>query len=121
MNGTAILATLVVILGAAAPAAAQAPRPGAALGALTDILDLARTERGWVVRHREGVLILRGEDDRLHRINTAGLDAPALAALKEGRYVTVAVKQGVTPGAMPIAASVEAVEVEPSAAPGAPR
>ena len=83
------------------------------------ILDLARTARGWVVQNRVGVLTLRGDDERLYRINTAGLDASALALLKEGRYVTVAVKQGVTAGAMPIAASVE--EIDPSAAPGAPR
>ena len=121
MNRTAILATLVVLLGTSAPATAQTPRPGPALDALAEILDLARTARGWVVQNRVGVLTLRGDDERLYRINTAGLDTSALALLKEGRYVTVAVKQGVTPGAMPIAASVETVEIDPSAAPGAPR
>src|SRR4051794_21318780 len=101
----------------AAPVAAQSPRPPAALEALTDVLDLARTARGWVVRHREGILVLRGDDDRIYRINTAGLDATAMALLAEGRYVTVAVKQSLTPGAMPIAASVEPGEIAPSAAP----
>src|ERR1051325_5388053 len=96
-----------MVLAWAAPAAAQAPRSPAALEALADVLDLARTARGWVVRHREGTLVLRGDDDRLSRINTAGLDAASLAMLKEGRYVTVAVKQSVVPGGMPIAASVE--------------
>jgi photosystem II stability/assembly factor-like uncharacterized protein len=115
---SSILATgLAVVLASAAPAAAQAPRPPAALEALTDVLDLARAARGWVVRHREGTLVLRGDDDRISRINTAGLDAGSLALLKEGRYVTVAVKPSATPGAMPIAASVQPGEIDPSAAP----
>jgi len=109
-----------MLLGAAAPAAAQGLPSRGAVEALTDVLDLARTARGWVIRHREGMLVLRGEDERLYRINTAGLDAPTLATLTEGRFVTVSLKPSLTPGAMPIAASVEPGEIDPSAAPGAP-
>jgi hypothetical protein len=116
---TALLAALGAAV-AVAPAAVAQPSP--ALEALTEVLDLARTARGWVVRHREGILVLRGEDDRIYEINTAGLDTSALAHLREGRFVTVALKRSVTAGAMPIAAPVEAIE--PAAAPrlpGAPR
>ena len=109
----------MLLLGFVTPAVAQ-PRPGPALDALSDVLDLATSARGWVVSHREGTLVLRGEDDRIYRINTAGLDAPALARLSEGQFVTIALKKSLT-GAMPIAASVETLEVDPAAAPGAPR
>ncbi len=61
--------------------------------------------------------MLRGDDGRLVRVNSAGLDAGSIAQLKEGRYVTVTVKDSLTPGAMPIAASVEAGDIQPSAAP----
>jgi hypothetical protein len=105
----------MALVAVASPAVAQNPR-APALDALTDLLGLPQTARGWVVRHREGMLILRGDDDRIQRINTAGLDAGSLAMLKEGRYVTVAVKPSLT-GAMPIAAAVEPGEIEPSAAP----
>ena len=111
---------LALLMGVVAPAAAQ-PRPGPGLDALTDVLDLATTARGWVISHREGTLVLRGEDERIYRVNTAGLDAPALARLSEGQFVTIALKKSITPGAMPIAASVETLEVDPAAAPGAPR
>jgi hypothetical protein len=117
----ATLTTLVLLTGTVGPAHAQGPRPGPALEALTDILGLATTARGWVIRHREGTLVLRGEDDRIYRINTAGLDAGALARLAEGQFVTVTLKKSVTPDAMPIAASVETIEVDPAAAPGLPR
>jgi len=114
---TTVLATLVAAA-AVAPAAVAQTQPSTALEALTDVLGLARTARGWVLRHREGILVLRGEDDRIYEVNTAGLDASALAHLREGRFVSVALKRSVTAGAMPIAASVEAVE--PAAAPRLP-
>jgi hypothetical protein len=116
-----VLATALVLFAAVVPVAAQGPpSSGPGLGALIDALDLTRTVRGWVVRHREGTLVLRGEDDRVYRINTAGLDRAALVRLSEGNFVTVALKASVTPGAMPIAASVEAGDLDPAAAPGAP-
>ena len=115
MRRRAILA-LVLILVAALPVSAQTSRPSVAPDALADLLDLTRTTRGWVIRHREGMLTLRGDDDRISRINTAGLDTGSLALLKEGRYVSVAVKPSMT-GAMPIAASVEMGDFPPAAAP----
>ncbi len=116
-----VLTTALVVLTAVAPVAAQLPSSGPGLGALIDALDLTRNIRGWVLRHREGTLVLRGEDDRIYRINTAGLDAGAVARLSEGNFVTVMLKQSVTPDAMPIASSVEAGDLDPAAAPGAPR
>jgi hypothetical protein len=107
--------TTVLLLASAAPGVAQT-RPGAGvLDAFADVLGPIRTVRGEVVRHREATLVLRGEDGRIYTINTAGLDASAMARLKEGRPVIVAVKGG-SPGAMPIASAVEAVEIDPSAA-----
>lgn len=114
----AIFTSGAILLGVAAAAGAQSPRPGGVLDALSDVLDLPRTARGHVVEHRAGTLVLRGEDDRIYRINTAGLDASDAARLREGRFVSVALKSG-TPGAMPIAASVDAIEIQPSAAVGA--
>ena len=73
--------------------------------------------RGWVMQHREGMLTLRGEDDRVYHVNTAGLDAGALARLRDGHFVAVAMKRGVTPGALPIASSVEPGDLDPAAAP----
>ena len=116
-----VLTTALVVLSALTPALAQVPSSGPGLGALIDALDLTRNVRGWVLRHREGTLVLRGEDDRIYRINTAGLDTGALARLSEGNFVTVTLKSSVTPGAMPIASSVEAGDLDPAAAPGAPR
>lgn len=81
---------------------------GAVLDVLTDGLGLARTARGHVVQHREATLVLRGDDQRVYTINTAGLDLPAMTRLKEGRPVTVALKSGSGPAVMPIAASVTA-------------
>lgn len=81
---------------------------GGVLDVLTDVLGLERTARGHVVQHREATLVLRGDDGRTYTINTAGLDSSAMARLKEGRPVTVALKSGSGPDAMPIAESVSA-------------
>jgi hypothetical protein len=114
----AIFTSVAIVLGVATAAGAQSPRAGGVLDVLSDVLDLTRTARGHVVEHRAGTLVLRGEDERIYRINTAGLDAAATARLREGRFVSVALKSA-SPGAMPIAASVEAIEIQPSAAVGA--
>jgi hypothetical protein len=107
----------IALLVAATPAVvAQPQRPSQAFEALGDVLGLApQIVRGHVVQHREATLMLRGDDGRMYMINTAGLDAAAMARLKEGRPVTVTVKSG-TPGAMPIAAVVEPIDIQPSAA-----
>jgi len=107
--------TTVLVLAIATPGVAQTPPGTGVLDAFADVLGPIRTLRGEVVRHREATLVLRGEDGRIYTINTAGLDASAMTRLKEGRPVIVAVKGG-SPGAMPIASAVEAVEIDPSAA-----
>jgi hypothetical protein len=114
----AILTTLTALVGTATPVVAQRPANGVR-DILKDIygpIDHAPTGvvRGYVVEHREATLVLRGEDGRLLTVNTAGLEAPALARLEEGRLVMIAVKTGeVTP--VPIASAVDTIEVVPSA------
>ncbi len=116
----AIVTTLAALVGTTIPAGAQQPAD-AVRDILSDIyspidhsapIDVVR---GSVVQHREGTLVLRGDDGRVHTINSAGLDAAALARLGEGGPVMVALKSG-SPGAMPIASAVEAIEIQPSAA-----
>jgi hypothetical protein len=120
--GTIIaVVTTVVALASVVPALAQEPRiDDAVRSILDDAVDPIRTVRGEVVRHREATLLLLGEDGRTYAINTAGLDTAAMARLTEGRSVMVALKSG-RPGAMPIAASVEAIEPDPAAAPATGR
>jgi hypothetical protein len=104
----AILTSAIVLLGVVTPVLGQGqPRAGGVVDVLTDVLGLDRTVRGHVVQHREGTLVLRGDDDRTYTINTAGLDAKSIGQLKDGRPVTVSLKSG-DRGAMPIAAAVEA-------------
>jgi hypothetical protein len=117
----AVLTTLTALVGTATPVVAQRPADGVR-EILKDIygpVDHAPTGvvRGYVVEHREGTLVLRGEDGRLFTINAAGLEAPALSRLEVGRLVMVAVKTG-DMTAMPIASAVEGIEVVPSASIG---
>jgi hypothetical protein len=115
MNRTlAVVTTLVAVLGPGGPAVAQHSADDVH-EAVRDVLDPDVIVRGSVLQHREATLVLRGDDGHVYTINTAGLDAAALARLKEGRPVRVALKSG-SPGAMPIASAVEAIEVQPSAA-----
>jgi hypothetical protein len=116
----AIVTTLVIVLASTASAVAQRPADSMR-DILSDIfapidhsapIDVVR---GSVVEHREATLVLRGDDGRVHTINTAGLDAAAMARLDEDSPVMVALKSG-SPGAMPIASAVEAIEIQPSAA-----
>ena len=102
---TAIFTMLAVLV--AAVASAQ-PRGGVGgvLDVLSETLGLDRTVRGHVVQHREATLVLRGDDQRIYTINTAGLDVAALGRLKEGRPVGVTLKSP-GPGAMPIAAAIQ--------------
>jgi len=113
MAGRIAIFTALAVLRVATPAFAQRPADDVR-GVLTDLFGSARTVRGQVVQHRAATLVLRGEDDRIYAINTAGLDTTALARLKEGRPVTIALTSG-SPGAMPIATAVEAIEIQPSA------
>ena len=119
----AFVTTLAALLQMTTPVLAQQSRDERVQEILSDIyapIDHAApidVVRGSVVEHREGTLILRDEEGRLHTINTAGLDAAVMARLEEGRDVMVALKSG-SPGAMPIAAAVEAIEVQPSASIG---
>jgi hypothetical protein len=119
----AVLTTLAVVLQTTTPVLAQPSRDDRVREILSDIyapIDHAApidVVRGSVVEHREGTLILRDEEGQRHTINTAGLDAATMAGLEEGRDVMVALKSG-SPGAMPIAAAVEAIEVQPSASIG---
>src|SRR5687768_3026017 len=105
----AILTTLAALVGPAVPVLAQRPTD-AVQGILSDIYgrtDHAPTDvvRGYVVEHRAATLVLRGEDGRIVTINTAGLEAPAMSRLEEGRLVMVEVKSGAVT-AMPIASAV---------------
>jgi hypothetical protein len=116
----AIVTTFAAVAGTTIPAGAQPPADSVR-DILSDIyapidhsapIDVVR---GSVVEHREATLVLRGDDGRVHTINTAGLDAAAMARLHAGSPVMVALKSG-SPGAMPIASAVEAIEIQPSAA-----
>jgi hypothetical protein len=80
---------------------------GGVLDVLGDVLGVTPSARGHVVQHREATLVLRGDDRRIYTINTAGLDQTAMARLKDGLPVTVALKSGSGPDAMPIASFVE--------------
>jgi hypothetical protein len=116
----AIVTTFAVLLAAAGSTAAQSPADSVRdivsdIYAPIDHTAPIDVVRGSVVEHRVATLVLRGDDGRVHTINTAGLDAAAMARLAEGSPVMVALKSG-SPGAMPIAAAVEAVEIQPSAA-----
>jgi hypothetical protein len=116
----AIVTTLAVIVGLTGPAVAQPPADGvrdilSEIFAPIDHAGPIDVVRGSVVEHREATLVLRGDDGRVYTINTAGLDATAMARLDEGSPVMVALKSG-SPGAMPIASAVEAIEIQPSAA-----
>jgi hypothetical protein len=113
--------TTLAVLAPAVPALAHGSGTDDAVRSIFgDVIDPIRTVRGEVVRHREATLLLRAEDGRTYTINTAGLDAAAMARLTEGRSVRVALKDG-RPGAMPIAATVEAIEPDPAASPGTGR
>ena len=119
----ALVTTLAALLQTTTPVWPQPSRDDRVQEILSDIyapIDHAApidVVRGSVVEHREGTLTLRDEEGQLHTINTAGLDAAVMARLEEGRDVMVALKSG-SPGAMPIAAAVEAIEVQPSASIG---
>jgi hypothetical protein len=115
----AIVTTFAAVVGTTIPAGAQPPADSVR-DILSDIyapidhsapIDVVR---GSVVEHREATLVLRGDDGRIHTINTAGLDVAAMARLHAGSPVMVALKSG-SPGAMPIASAVEAIEIQPSA------
>ena len=107
----AFLTMLVVLGGAAGGASAQLPPAGQSVfEVLNEVLGLNWQAQGHVVQHREATLVLRGADQRVYTVNTAGLDASALARLKDGRPVTVELKRATKLDAMPIAASVAAVE-----------
>lgn len=102
-----LLLIAAALIGVPTPARGQGDNPASRIfDILPDVLGLKRTVRGHVVQHREATLVLRGDDRRTYTINTAGLDAPAMARLKEGQAVVVGVK---TDGesSMPIAASVD--------------
>jgi hypothetical protein len=101
----ALLTTLALLVGIAAPALAQSGRAGGVFDVLTDVLHMNRLLHGHVVQHREATLVLRGEDERTYTINTAGLDLGVLRALRDGRPVDVAVKSPAVGGGMPIAVS----------------
>ena len=110
MAGWKIVLTAVVLMTSVAPALAQGPgRASGVYDVLTDILGLNRTVQGHVVQHREGTLILRGEDARTYTINSAGLDLTTLRSLRDGRPVTVTLKSS-PDGGMPVAASLKHAE-----------
>jgi hypothetical protein len=99
--------TILVVLGIVTPAWAQGSgRAGGAFDVLNDALRVNRTVRGHVVQHREGTLVLLGDDDRTHTINTVDLDLDTLRGVRDGRPVVVALKSPV-PGTMPIAVSLQ--------------
>ena len=101
--------TLIVAFGdAAAPAYAEQAGGSAVTDALNEVLGLEWHADGHVVQHREATLVLRADDRRVYIINTAGLDTAALARLKDGHAVTVALKRPTKIDAMPIAATVTA-------------
>jgi hypothetical protein len=104
----AILAILVIASGIPALACAQGTdrARGVFDDLLKDVLRLNRTVRGHVVQHREATLVLRSDDERTYTINTAALGFAALHALRDGRSVTVSLKDSL-PGAMPIAVALE--------------
>jgi hypothetical protein len=105
---------LAVLSGAFGTAAAQVPSVGqSAVEALNEVLGLNWRAHGHVVQHREATLVLRGLDQRVYTINTAGLEASALRRLKDGRPVTVELKRATKLDAMPIAASVAALQAPP--------
>jgi hypothetical protein len=107
----AFFTTLGVLSGAFGPASAQLPPVGQSVfDALNEVLGLNWWAHGHVVQHREATLVLRGLDQRVYTINTAGLDAGALGRLKDGRPVTVELKRATRLDAMPIAASVAAIQ-----------
>jgi hypothetical protein len=107
----AFLTILAVLSGASGAAFAQIPSAGqSAVEALNELLGQNWRAHGHVVQHREATLVLRGLDQRVYTINTAGLDASALRRLKDGRPVTVELKRATKRDAMPIAASVAALQ-----------
>jgi hypothetical protein len=111
----AMFTTAVVLLGIGSPALAQGQgRTGGVLDVLAEVLGLARDVRGHVVQHREATLVLRAIDGRVYTINTAGLDAPDLARLREGMPVAVSVKsEAPDTSSMPIAAAVGPLAGQP--------
>lgn len=103
--------TVLVVLSTGSGASAQLPPAGqSAVDALNEVLGLNWHAQGHVVQHREATLVLRGLDQRVYTINTAGLDAVALRRLKDGRPVTVELKRATKLDAMPIAASVATLQ-----------
>jgi len=97
--------TILVAIAMVTPAWAQGSG-GGVFDVLNDALRLNRTVRGHVVQHREGTLVLRGDDDRTYTINTVDLDLSALRGVRDGRPVAVALKSPV-PETMPIAVSLQ--------------
>src|SRR5262245_31945888 len=106
----------IMFVGSAVPARGQT-RTSGALDVVREVFGLGRVVRGHVIQHREGTLVLRGEDHRTYTVNTAGLEIPALRRLRDGRPVTVTLKSagGPEPDTMPIASAVT-IEAGPAKA-----
>jgi hypothetical protein len=110
MNLVVLLTAVCILVTSATPAVAQSKGGGigGVLDTLGGLLGTSQKLHGTVVLSRDTTLVLRADDGRTYRIDTAGIDPQVRRSLQPGQTVTVVTKGGGT--------VLSAAEIQPDAA-----